>query len=201
MLNSSALSLPPVLLATTPESIETLFLSKSAPFASMIFAPSDVLADSLYKLILTKMLGDSQAIITHSLNGKRHLLRHGVISQNSVYDNVLFGSVRRDIGIGRVRALVLSSPSPLPQARAETFRVVMGVPCVQTFAHAFLLAPVTHAMMYDFQRLPHPEATEVDPTQVQHVGPPSVGVELKLRGKESEIEKGHMHGEVRFPSC
>lgn len=191
---SSSLSLPSLSKEPAPEELERLFLDKAMPLASIVFAPASLLSDVLYKLLLSKMLGDSAAIIKHTLNGKRRLLNHGVISQQSVYDNWLFAGVRKDTGLSRVRALILEGP--MEQARSESFRVILGIPCLSTLEHPCLLAPVTAAMMYDFQRLPRPSATEVDPNEVGHVGPPIVGAEIKLRGKEEDMVKGRMRGEV-----
>lgn len=138
------------------------------------------------------MLGDSAFIIRQARNGKLRLLREGVLATQTMWDSLIFGGVRKDSHMYKVRALILEGP--VDQSRSELFRTALGVPAISTLVHAFLLSPVSASMMWDVQRLPHPAAEERK--TLGHVGPPVAGVEIKLRGEEDDILKGRVRGEV-----
>lgn len=142
------------------------------------------------------MLGDSAFIIRYARDAKLRLLREGTVSQSTWWDKLLFAHLRNDTGLKHTRLLVLEGP--LEQNRSEFFRMALGIPVVSTLGHAFLLAPLSAGMMYDFQRLPPPQLDggEVTGKEKGSVGPPVAGVEVKLRGDEKEISAGRVRGEV-----
>ncbi|KAM0792439.1 hypothetical protein ACM66B_005116 [Microbotryomycetes sp. NB124-2] len=169
------------------------------PFISLLFSPAQPTSDLYYRLFLTNMLGDFASIIKYGRDAKLRLLRKGVLKNDTFWDKILFNGVRKDSRAIKLRAMFLEGESE--QARLESFRTILGQPCVATKAHAFLLAPLSAAMLYDLQRLPRPGSEEVDMREVAHVGPPTAGVEIKLLGKEEEIQRGRVRGEllVRSP--
>ncbi|KAK4053050.1 hypothetical protein OIV83_001785 [Microbotryomycetes sp. JL201] len=169
------------------------------PFISLLFAPVQPVSDLYYRLFLTNMLGDFASIIKYGRDAKLRLLRTGVLKNDTFWDKILFNGVRKDARAIKLRAMFLEGESE--QARLESFRTILGQPCVVTKAHAFLLAPLSAAMMYDLQRLPRPGSEEVDMREIAHVGPPTTGVEIKIMGKEEEIQRGRVRGEllVRSP--
>jgi hypothetical protein len=97
----------------------------------------------------------------------------------------------------RLRGLFLSAPPALDQSRFETLRAALGCPVAQTLAHPVLLSPLCAAHMFDVQRLPPPGAKRLRGNEKNHVGPPTLGMEVKLVGDEDEIEAGRIKGQVR----
>ncbi|ORY72574.1 Proteophosphoglycan 5 [Leucosporidium creatinivorum] len=183
--------------SATHDDLQALLSTRSAQPPSLIFAPSSTFSEPLYKLLLSKMLGDSAIIIRQARNGKLRLLREGVLATKTIWDQILFQGVKKESRVHRVRALFLEGP--VEQSRLETFRTTLGVPTVSTLAHAFLLSPLAAGMMWDVQRLPHPQGASAK--SLGPVGPPVTGIDIKLRGDEAEILKGTIKGEllVRTP--
>ncbi|GAA6004545.1 hypothetical protein JCM10207_000927 [Rhodosporidiobolus poonsookiae] len=181
-----------------PEAVLELFNNKSAPPANLVFAPTKVLAQPLYTLILQQMLGDSSFIVRHARNGKLRLLRSGSVSKQTMWDSLLFKGLRKDTGLTHIRGLFLSGP--IEYSRLETFRVALGCPCVSTYEHALLLAQLANGNMWDVQRLPPPGAQFVTGREKAPVGAPTVGVELKLKGEEKDFEDGRPRGEILIRS-
>ena len=97
----------------------------------------------------------------------------------------------------RLRGLFLSAPPALDQSRFETLRAALGCPVAQTLAHPVLLSPLCAAHMFDVQRLPPPGAKRLRGNEKSHVGPPTLGMEVKLVGDEDEIAAGRIKGQVR----
>lgn len=64
-------------------------------------------------------------------------------------------------------------------------------------AHPTFLAPLCAAHMFDVQRLPPPGAKRLRGNEKNHVGPPTLGIEMKIVGNEDEIAAGRIKGEVR----
>lgn len=187
--------------SATHEDLQALLTTRSAQPPSLIFAPSSTFSEPLYKLLLSKMLGDTAFVIRQARNGKLRLLREGVLATKTIWDSILFQGVKLDSRVHRLRALFLEGP--VDQSRLEMFRTTLGVPTVSTLAHAFLLSPLAAGMMWDVQRLPHPQGAT---WSLGHVGPPVVGIDVKLRGDETEILDGTIKGEVSYaqfqlPSC
>ncbi|GAA5989287.1 hypothetical protein JCM10908_001243 [Rhodotorula pacifica] len=182
---------------TPPEELSLLLNSKSRPPATLIFAPANVLAKPLYQLILSEMLGDSSFIVRAARDGKLRLLREGIVTKQSFWDALLYKGLRKDINLTRLRALFLSAPPALDQSRLETLRASLGCPVVPTLSHPSLLAPLCAAHMFDLQRLPPPGAKRLRGNEKSHVGPPTLGVEVKLvGGKEEELTAGRIKGEI-----
>jgi len=142
------------------------------------------------------MIGDSAFIIKQARNGKLRLLREGSVSKSTIWDTILFKGLRKELGLHMLRGVFFSGS--LEQGKLETFRCAFGTPAVSTMSHPFLLAPLSHGHFYDYQRLPPPGVFRLTGKEKAHVGPPSAGVELKLRGSEEEIAKGRIRGEVSF---
>ncbi|GAA6061663.1 hypothetical protein JCM10212_000846 [Sporobolomyces blumeae] len=185
--------------APSPEEVEVIFTTRTAPPATLLFASAEILATPLYTLTLQKMLGDSSFIIRHARDGKVRLLREGSVSKQTFWDSLLFQSVRKDLALHKVRAVVLSGSTE--QNKLELFRCALGCPAASTLEHPFLLSPLSHGHLYDYQRLAPPGlATSLNGKEQAHVGAPAVGVELKLRGDEGEIADGRMRGEVLLRS-
>ncbi|BGP13830.1 hypothetical protein JCM10213_006335 [Rhodosporidiobolus nylandii] len=178
----------------TTDAVAELFAVKSAPPATLVFAPTQVLAQPLYTLILQQMLGDASIIVRHAREGKLRLLREGTVSKQTMWDSLLFKGLRKDIHLTHLRGLFLSGP--LEQSRLETFRVALGCPTVSTLEHPLLLAPLSNANMWDVQRLPPPGSRGINGREKSHVGAPTVGVEVKLKGDEGEITQGRVRGEL-----
>lgn len=178
----------------TSEEIESLFATRSAPSATLIFAPSSTLATPLYTVVLRKMIGDSALIIRQARNGKLRLLREGSVSKKTIWDKLLFTGLRKELGLHMLRGAFFAGP--LEQAKLETFRCAFGTPAVSTLAHPFLLTPASHAHFYDYQRLPPPGVARLTGKEKAHVGPPAAGIELKLRGSEDDVSSGRIRGEV-----
>ncbi|GAA5951745.1 hypothetical protein JCM3765_003104 [Sporobolomyces pararoseus] len=191
---SASLYFPQLSTEPSSEEIESLFATRSAPAATLIFAPSSTLATPLYTLTLKKMIGDSSFIIRQARNGKIRLLREGSVSKSTIWDTILFKGLRKELGLHMLRGVFFSGP--LEQGKLETFRCTFGTPAVSTLSHPFLLAPLSHGHFYDYQRLPPPGVFRLTGKEKAHVGPPSAGVEIKLRGSEEEIEKGRIRGEI-----
>lgn len=192
----ASLYLPSLPHNATHEDLSIVLLSPSCPPPTLIFAPSAVLDQPLYSFLLQTMLGDSSFIIKHARNGKLRLLREGVVSRSTWWDAILFDGMRKDVHLHALRALTFDGP--VLQSRLDFFRIALGAPTIPTQGHAFLLAPLSAGMMWDFQRLPPPGTEENEGVQEKgNVGPPVSGVELKLRGDESEISAGRVKGEVR----
>ncbi|KAL8293107.1 hypothetical protein RQP46_000801 [Phenoliferia psychrophenolica] len=194
---SSALSLPA--LSATPDS-DALTLALRSPSAlspTMIFGPAPLISQPFSKLLLGNMLGDSAFMVRHARDGKLRLLREGTVSQSTWWDKLIFTSLRKEVGLPTIRAVVLEGP--VDQNRVEFFRIVLGAPVVVTLAHAFLLAPLSAGNLYDYQRLPPPgviKENDLSTTAKAHVGPPVGGVEVKLRGEEKDMVAGRVRGEV-----
>ncbi|GAA5848360.1 hypothetical protein JCM8547_004489 [Rhodosporidiobolus lusitaniae] len=189
----SLLSLP----AEPPAEADTLLemlKTRSSPPANLIFAPTAILAQPLYTLILQQMLGDAGGIVKHARNGKLRLLRTGTVSKQTIWDALLFKGIRKDINLTSLRALFLSGP--LEQSRGETFRAALGCSVVSTLEHPFLLAPLSTAHMWDVQRLPPPGTKQINGREMGHVGALTVGLEIKFKGEESEFEAGRVRGEI-----
>lgn len=190
---SAALSLPTLPEEASHNDLLQVLASKSAPAPSLLFGPESVIAQPLHRLLLTQMLGDSAFIIRTARNGKIRLLREGVVSSTTWWDKILFVGVRQESHTHKLRAMFIEGP--IEQSRSEMFRSIVGIPCVSTMSHAFLLAPVSAGMMWDMQSLPHPDP-EAERDGLGHVGPPVAGVEIKVRGDEDLIQKGTIKGEV-----
>lgn len=86
---------------------------------------------------------------------------------------------------------------PVEQNKSDFFRLALGSPVMSSLEHAFLLAPLSVGGMWDFQRLPPPGLEQESSVELGHVGPPVVGLELKIAGDEKEIASGRIRGEVR----
>ncbi|KAK4698353.1 secretory carrier-associated membrane protein, partial [Phenoliferia sp. Uapishka_3] len=193
---SSALSLPTL---STPSDADSLTLSLRSPsheLPTLIFAPSSTLSSPLYKLVLSNLLGDSAFIVRHARDAKLALLREGVVSQSTWWDKLIFTSLRTELGLHKLRGLVIEGETE--QNRIDFLRLVFGIPVQVTKEHAFLLAPVCAGGMWDFQRLPPPglEDKDMDGSEKAHVGPPVAGMEVKLRGLEKDIIAGRIRGEI-----
>ncbi|GAA5968121.1 hypothetical protein JCM11641_003738 [Rhodosporidiobolus odoratus] len=193
---NAALSLLTIPTEPVPEAqaVGELFAIKPAPPASLVFAPTNLLAQPLYTLILQQMLGDSSFIVRHAREGKLRLLRSGNVSKMTIWDSLLFKGLRKDLHLTHIRGLFLSGP--VEQNRLDTFRAVLGCPAVATLEHPFLLAPLSNGNMWDFQRLPPPGVKAINGREKAHVGPPTLGVEVKLQGDEKEIQSGRLKGEI-----
>ncbi|SGZ22028.1 BQ5605_C022g09416 [Microbotryum silenes-dioicae] len=184
----------------THEDLEQLLAPtrSNGPPATLVFGPTSRLSFPLYRLLLSRMLGDSAAIIRQSRNGKIRLLREGVITRDSVWDSLLFKGVRKDAHLTRLRAVFFTCSAgaddemgpPLEQARAEMFKATLGIPVVSVLAHSAICGPIANSIYYDAQRLPSPVGTQDEASDRTHVGAPSVGVELKLIGcDEAQIQQ------------
>ncbi|KWU46444.1 hypothetical protein RHOSPDRAFT_15136 [Rhodotorula sp. JG-1b] len=186
---------------TNPEELAQLLKAKTRPPATLIFAPASQLAKPLYTLVLSEMLGDSSFIVRAARDGKLRLLRQGVLTKQSFWDALLYKGLRQDTNLIRLRALFLSAPPALDQSRFETLRAALGCPVAQTLAHPVLLSPLCAAHMFDVQRLPPPGAKRLRGNEKNHVGPPTLGMEVKLVGDEEEIAAGRIKGQlvVRTP--
>ncbi|SCV69040.1 BQ2448_2060 [Microbotryum intermedium] len=184
----------------THEDLEQLIAPtrSNGPPATLVFGPTSRLSFPLYRLLLSRMLGDSAAIIRQARNGKIRLLREGVITRDSVWDSLLFKGVRKDAHLTRLRAVFFTCSGgedddmglPLEQARSEMFKATLGIPVVSVLAHSAICGPVANSIYYDAQRLPRPDETRDEASDRTHVGAPSVGVELKLIGcDEAQIKQ------------
>lgn len=191
---SASLSLPPLSDEPTSEEVEALFKNRTSPPATLVFSPSTTLATPLYTLVLSKMLGDSGIIIKQARNGKLRLLRQGSVSKKTIWDTILFKGIRQELGVHMLRGVYFAGP--LEQGKLETFRCAFGTPAVSTLSHPFLLAPLSHGHFYDYQRLPPPGVVRLSGKEKGHVGAPSAGVEVKVRGREVDMESGRLRGEV-----
>ncbi|GAA5911080.1 uncharacterized protein JCM6883_004263 [Sporobolomyces salmoneus] len=191
---SASLYYPELSNEPTSEEIESIFAARTAPPATLIFAPSSTLATPLYTTTLQKMIGDSSFIIRQARNGKLRLLREGSVSKSTIWDKILFKGLRKDLGLHMLRGVFFSGP--LEQGKLETFRCTFGTPAVSTLSHPFLLAPLSFGHMYDYQRLPPPGLGRLTGKEKAHVGSPAVGIELKLRGSEEDISKSRIKGEI-----
>ncbi|TKA54937.1 hypothetical protein B0A53_02410 [Rhodotorula sp. CCFEE 5036] len=181
---------------TNPEELAQLLKAKTRPPATLIFAPASQLAKPLYTLVLSEMLGDSSFIVRAARDGKLRLLRQGVLTKQSFWDALLYKGLRKDTNLTRLRGLFLSAPPALDQSRFETLRAALGCPVAQTLAHPVLLSPLCAAHMFDVQRLPPPGAKRLRGNEKNHVGPPTLGMEVKLVGDEDEIEAGRIKGQI-----
>ncbi|GAA5958671.1 hypothetical protein JCM21900_001547 [Sporobolomyces salmonicolor] len=195
---SASLSFPPLPAEPTFEDVEAVFANRSSPSATLVFAPSFLLVQPLYTLILKKMLGDSSFIIRHARDGKLRLLREGSVSKQTIWDSMLFKGIRQDLTLHMLRAVFFDGP--VEQSKLETFRCALGVPTVSLLSHTFLLAPLSAGNLWDVQRLPPPGTTALTGKEKAHVGPPATNVEIKLRGDEEEIATGRMRGEILLRS-
>ncbi|GAA5996111.1 uncharacterized protein JCM10292_007399 [Rhodotorula paludigena] len=183
------------------EALVSVLSPKDAPPTTLIFAPAATLAEPLYKLLLLKMLGDSSFIVRQARDGKLRLLREGSVSKQTFWDSLLFKGLRKDVRLSHLRALFLASPPALAQSRLETLRSALGCPVVPTLEHALLVAPLANAHMWDVQRLPPPGLRgPLTGAEKNHVGAPTLGVEIKLSGKEDEIAAGRIKGEILLRS-
>ncbi|GAA5885360.1 hypothetical protein JCM6882_009586 [Rhodosporidiobolus microsporus] len=178
----------------TPDDFLAVFDKKNMPPATLLFGSSDVLVKPLYTSILKEMLGDMSFLIQHARNSKMRLLREGTISKQTWGDSLLWAGVRKDLYLSFLRGVFISGP--LEQSRLDTCRIALGCPTVSTLEHPFLLAPLSAGNMWDFQRLPPPGVKEIDGREKCHVGAPTIGVEVKLRGEERDFESGRVRGEV-----
>lgn len=191
----ASLSLP-TLSDKSPESLDALLGSASSPPATRIFGPASLISASLYTLLLQKMMGDAPFIIKRARDGKLRLLRKGILSTTTLWDSILFGGIRKDINLLQLKGLVLAGP--IEQNKSDFFRIALGASVVSTSEHEFLLAPLSAAGMWDFQRLPPPSSINLTGNEIGHVGAPIAGLEMKLKGDEKEISEGRMCGEVSF---
>ena len=187
---SASLNLAPA--PDSAEALDVLLNSAASPPITLLVGAEPILASSLHRHILNKMLGDASFIIRHSRTGKLALLRKGVLSQDTFWDWLMFSGVRKDAGLRLVRAVIISGA--VDQSKTDLYRLVLGAPAMSTFEHPFSLAPLAAGLMWDLQRLPPPGGGERG-----HVGPPTAGTEIKLSGDESEIARGRIRGEVRSP--
>ncbi|GAA5866939.1 hypothetical protein JCM3774_004610 [Rhodotorula dairenensis] len=182
---------------TNPEELAGLFKTTARPAPTLIFAPAGELAKPLYTLVLSEMLGDSSFIVRAARDGKLRLLRAGVLTKQSFWDALLFKGLRKDLNLTRLRAVFLSAPPAIDQSRLETLRAALGCPVAPTLAHPTLLAPLCAAHMFDVQRLPPPATTKrLRGNEKNHVGPPTLGIEMKIVGDEDEIAAGRIKGEI-----
>ncbi|KAM0753777.1 Proteophosphoglycan 5 [Meredithblackwellia eburnea MCA 4105] len=193
---SAAISLPSLPDEVSSAQVLDALKTPSAAPPTLVFAPSKRFATPLYRAFLEAMLGDSQFVITRARDSKLSLLREGVISQSTFWDKALFSHVRKDTGLVKIRQLVLEGQ--VEQNRLDFFRIACGVPVQTTLRHAFFLGPLSSSFMYDFQRLPPPglKDEEITTSEISHVGAPVAGVEVKLRGLESDIAAGRISGEI-----
>jgi hypothetical protein len=173
----------------TSNDLKAVLKAKASTPASYVFQPASF-AHNFYRLLLQSMLDDTAFVIRRGRDSKLARLREGSLSQTTIWDGLLFAHVREDLNLEQIRAVIFEGA--IPQARADFFRVTLGVPVASLSSHAFLLAPLSAAMLYDFQALPPPDGGDMG-----HVGPPGVGIDLKLRGKEEDIKNGRVRGEVR----
>ena len=198
---SASLSLPALSATPDADSLTLALRSPSAASPTMIFGPAPLISNPFYKLLLGNLLGDSAFIVRHARDGKLRLLREGTVSQTTWWDKLIFTSLRKEVGLSQIRAVVLEGD--IEQNRVEFFRLVLGTPVLATLAHAFLLGPLSAGLFYDFQRLPPPGLTDNDVSTAAkaHVGPPVAGVEVKLRGEEKDMLAGRIRGEVCSLIC
>lgn len=145
------------------------------------------------------MLGDSALIIRQARNAKLRLLRKGVFSKSSWADMILFNGLQAETNLASLQLLALEGG--MLQSRIEFFRLALGAPAISTLENKFLLAPLTAGLEGDCQRLPPPGLTKsLNSSEVDRVGAPTVGTEIKLRGEEEDFARGRMRGEVRQPT-
>ncbi|GAA5837517.1 hypothetical protein JCM9279_006777 [Rhodotorula babjevae] len=177
------------------------------PAATLVFAPSHLVDEPLYALVLHKILGDSSVIVRKARDGKLRLLREGTVSKQTFWDSLLWKGLRKDIHLTSLRGLFLSVSAPsststtsssaaIPQSHLDTFRCALGCPVVPLLAHAALLAPIAVANMWDVQRLPPPGAVRLAGDERGHVGAVAAGCEVKLVGEEGDFAKGRVRGEL-----
>ncbi|GAA5830214.1 hypothetical protein JCM11251_001270 [Rhodosporidiobolus azoricus] len=178
----------------TPDDLTVLLNKKNMPPATLFFGPTEVLAMPLYTSILKEMLGDMSFLIQYARNSKLRLLREGTVSKQTWGDSLLWAGLRKDLYLSFLRGIFLSGS--LEQSRIETLRIALGCPTVSTLEHPFLLAPLSAGNMWDFQRLPPPGVKEINGREKGHIGAPTAGMEIKLKGQESDIASGRMRGEV-----
>lgn len=185
-------------LISTPEELDRYLNSALAPSPTMIFAPQSV-ATILYSHLLIKMEGDSSFLIGWSRQGKLKALRRGVVSRKSIWDRFLFDGVRKDAGMSRVRTLILEGGT-IEASRIDFFRISLGCPIVVTLADRTLLAPLTSTRYFDVQRFNPPNVVaaggELIGNELNHVGAPTVGTEIKVIGEEADMVAGRRRGDV-----
>ncbi|BGP30007.1 hypothetical protein JCM10296v2_001759 [Rhodotorula toruloides] len=193
---SASLSLPTLPAEPTAEDILALLTLKSAPPATLIFAPAKTFVDPLYKLVLQQLDGDASFIVRHARDGKLRLLREGTVSKQTFWDSILWKGLRKDINLTSLRAIYLSSPPAIEQSRLDTLRCALGCPTVVSCEHPLLLAPLSVGHMFDVQRLPPPGVQRLVGDEKSHVGAPTLGMEIKLKGDESDMADGRIKGEI-----
>ncbi|GAA5896285.1 hypothetical protein JCM8208_001835 [Rhodotorula glutinis] len=178
------------------------------PAATLVFAPSHLVDEPLYALVLHKILGDSSVIVRHARDGKLRLLREGTVSKQTFWDSLLWKGLRKDIHLTSLRGLFLSVSAPsstssttssstgIPQSHLDTFRCALGCPVVPLLSHPALLAPVAAGNLWDVQRLPPPGAKRLVGDERGHVGAVGAGCEVKLVGDEADFAAGRVRGEL-----
>lgn len=167
---------------------------------TLLFAPSAVVRLPMYYSLLQQMRDLAGWTLDMAKDGKIRLLREGILTKDTQYDEFFFKHVRKDAHLDELRAIVFEGPAPTSQL--ETLRAILGVPVITTQSHSFLLAPIAAPLMYDTQRLPAPGRVRADlfGHDSGPVGPPVPGVELKLVGLEADIAAGRVRGEVLLRS-
>jgi hypothetical protein len=192
---SASVAFPTLPSPSTPASLTALLTSPSLRPPTLLFGSAATLSTPLYAILLEKMLGDTSFLIRYARNGKLNLLREGVVTSSTIWDQLIFSGIKAESNLTKLRAVFIEGP--IQQSRSDFFRLALGVPAVSTLAHAFLLCPLASGMWGDFQRLPPPGVVKADVTDLGHVGPPTAGLEIKLRGNEADIAAGRIKGEVR----
>ncbi|KAG8970346.1 hypothetical protein FRC03_009619 [Tulasnella sp. 419] len=122
---------------------------------------------------------------------KVYALSGGDLSNNTIWDKLVFAPARTK-ALGRIGSSMnraLFTGDPIPSSQLNEFRIALSVPVVRATIHPQVAGPVFACHPFDLQSFP--EDTEEGVGCVAHCGPPSINVEVKLKGVNDEaISKG-----------
>ncbi|GBE82392.1 acetyl-CoA synthetase-like protein [Sparassis crispa] len=131
----------------------------------------------------------------HKLSG----ILEGFITKRSLWDRLVFDSARvnvMDKGAGTVRGVIVGG-EPLEAQTLVLCRIALSVPLVNAYIHPLVTGPVFASHPLDLQTFPSAVSSSSSAADaytfsyLAPVGPPSVNVEVKLRGvDDSAVEAG-----------
>jgi long-chain acyl-CoA synthetase len=123
----------------------------------------------------------------HKLAG----ITEGFITKDSMWDRLIFDAARAkvvDEGAGTLRAVIVSGGLIEPSNMTPS-RIALSIPLVHAYTHPLVAGPILASHPLDLQSFPSTVGDSF--SQIAHVGPPSINVEVKLIGIQDEgVENG-----------
>ncbi|KAH7107449.1 acetyl-CoA synthetase-like protein [Auriculariales sp. MPI-PUGE-AT-0066] len=172
--------------------------SQKAPSPTVLVVTRQHL-NSLTKSILSLLGGPLKPL---AWRHKSVALAAGSLTNDTLFDRIVFDSARRaSLGqMGMTLRAVIVSGGQLDAATLPASRIALSVPIVNAFAYPLVAGPVFGSHPLDVQAFPAVAGDVL--SDIQHFGPPTTNIEVKLVNvSEEEGDKpvvGNLH--IRGPA-